>query len=48
MIAAKIDWLPLTDPRVIRHTGELVGGLDIVREMKESGELDAVLKPSSS
>lgn len=29
-------------------TGELVGGLDIVREMKENGELDAVLPKGSS
>lgn len=31
-----------------QSTGELVGGLDIVREMKENGELDAVLPKSSS
>ena len=28
----------------ITQPGELVGGLDIVREMQENGELDALLK----
>ena len=34
-----------TFPQLIVH-GELVGGLDIVREMIESGEFDEVVKGS--